>query len=48
MTGINELTFYGSALTDIIVYSDNNDYASIDGIVYNNCLLYTSPSPRDM
>ena len=35
MTGINELTFYGSALTDIIVYSDNNDYASIDGIVYN-------------
>ena len=30
-------------------FKDTNDINTLDGIIgeYNNCLLYTSPSPRD-
>ena len=36
-----------TALKEIIVSDNNPQYLSVDGILFNNCLLYTSPSPRD-
>ena len=35
-------------LANITVSPDNKTYSSVDGVLFNNCLLYTSPSPRDL
>ena len=38
---------YNTWYTDVVTKADLADYGPVKGTMVVNCLLYTSPSPRD-
>ena len=39
---------FGNAIVNDLIYEKTKEKFDVDGSLSNNCLLYTSPSPRDL